>query len=165
MSNILFDLVNWFSMQCDGSWEHGEGITIETLDNPGWSIKVSLDGTLLQDKSFVPIKKGNPDDENDAEWIDCYKQDDCFIAYGGREMLEEIIRIFIDWMKENSDTSAWDDTVERLMRDIRVLRADGKNGFVREKETRHLYYQICDIPNEHPRKKELMKTLDSILND
>ena len=162
MSKIISDLENWFSMQCDGNWEHGEGITIETLDNPGWSMKVSLDGTLLQDKSFVPIKRGDPDDVNDTDWIDCYKKDDFFIAYGGREMLEEIIRIFIDWMRENSDTSVWDDKVEKLMRDSRVLKADIKNGLVREKEIRHLYCQICDIPNEHPMKKELFLMLDSI---
>lgn len=162
MSNILYELASWFSMQCDGNYEHMEGITIETLDNPGWSIKVSLDGTLLQDKSFVPIKRGDPDDVNDSEWIDCYKQDDFFIAYGGRAMLEEIIRIFIDWMKENSDASAWDDMVEQLKAKCYDLRNDVRNGIDRSTEIRFLGSQIWDIPQEHPEKVLLRKMFDEI---
>ena len=30
----------WFQSNCDGDWEHGFGITIETLDNPGWCVKI-----------------------------------------------------------------------------------------------------------------------------
>jgi hypothetical protein len=25
----------WYASRCDGEWEHGYGISIETLDNPG----------------------------------------------------------------------------------------------------------------------------------
>jgi hypothetical protein len=28
-------LENWFTRQCDGDWEHGEGVVIESLDDPG----------------------------------------------------------------------------------------------------------------------------------
>lgn len=40
---------NWYRSQCDGDWEHGNVIKIESLDNPGWSIKIDLTDTDLQD--------------------------------------------------------------------------------------------------------------------
>jgi hypothetical protein len=26
----------WYAEQCDGDWEHQFGVSVETLDNPGW---------------------------------------------------------------------------------------------------------------------------------
>ncbi len=40
-------LENWYSSQCDGSWEHFYGIKIETLDNPGWAVEIDLCETEL----------------------------------------------------------------------------------------------------------------------
>ena len=40
--NAVSDLQKWYRSQCNGEWEHAEGISIGTLDNPGWSIEVSL---------------------------------------------------------------------------------------------------------------------------
>ena len=47
VSETLDRLVAWYQSQCDGDWEHGEGIEISTLDNPGWSIRVSVVDTAL----------------------------------------------------------------------------------------------------------------------
>lgn len=30
----------WYAMHCDGDWEHGSGIAISTIDNPGWRVVV-----------------------------------------------------------------------------------------------------------------------------
>ena len=35
-------LQEWFATACDGDWEHGSGFTLESLDNPGWMLKVDL---------------------------------------------------------------------------------------------------------------------------
>jgi hypothetical protein len=43
--DALKQLQNWFSSQCDGDWEHNFGFTIETIDNPGWSLEVDLNNT------------------------------------------------------------------------------------------------------------------------
>ena len=32
----LSALENWYAGQCNGVWEHGCGVRIDTLDNPGW---------------------------------------------------------------------------------------------------------------------------------
>lgn len=42
-------LQQWYLSQCDEEWEHEYGVKIETLDNPGWSIKIDLKYTALED--------------------------------------------------------------------------------------------------------------------
>jgi Immunity protein 53 len=32
---------------CDGDWEHSSGVSIGTIDNPGWSLDVELAETNL----------------------------------------------------------------------------------------------------------------------
>ena len=32
----------WYVSQCDGDWEHQNGISISTLDNPGWEVPIDL---------------------------------------------------------------------------------------------------------------------------
>ena len=65
--NLISWLQNWYYQQCDGSWEHIEGIKIETLDNPGWLLDISLIDTKYEDKEFNPIK----DLRTDNDWIIC----------------------------------------------------------------------------------------------
>ena len=36
---------NWYESHCDGDWEHDFGVSIDTLDNPGWLVKINLDDT------------------------------------------------------------------------------------------------------------------------
>jgi hypothetical protein len=45
VNNLLPRLQRWYHSQSDGTWEHASGVRIETLDNPGWSLKVDLRGT------------------------------------------------------------------------------------------------------------------------
>ena len=35
-------LERWFSARCDGDWEQTRGVTITTLDNPGWLVTIDL---------------------------------------------------------------------------------------------------------------------------
>ena len=44
LSNIEW-LQQWYQKNCDGEWEHLYGIEIETLDNPGWHVKIDLEET------------------------------------------------------------------------------------------------------------------------
>lgn len=38
-------LQEWFAKHCNGEREHMSGVRIETTDNPGWWIKIELEGT------------------------------------------------------------------------------------------------------------------------
>jgi hypothetical protein len=46
------DILEWiqhgYASQCDGDWEHGFGVRIDTLDNPGWQVTIDLQGTELE---------------------------------------------------------------------------------------------------------------------
>ena len=80
-TSALRRLQRWFQAQCDGDWEHGEGIAIETLDNPGWSLKVSLADTPLEHKAFAELKR---DYESETEWLTCFLRDGKFMGHAAR---------------------------------------------------------------------------------
>lgn len=44
-------LQKWFAAQCNGDWEHLNGIKIETTDNPGWWVQVDISGTTSRNLS------------------------------------------------------------------------------------------------------------------
>ena len=41
--NSLEWLQSWYAAQCNDTWEHDHGITIDTLDNPGWHVRIDVD--------------------------------------------------------------------------------------------------------------------------
>lgn len=86
-------LLQWFVNQCDGDWEHGNGIKIGTIDNPGWHLKVSLYDTELEKKDFqiVDISRAEHD------WIYCAIKDAQFQGFGGLYNLPEILSTFRNW--------------------------------------------------------------------
>ncbi len=61
--DILQWLQQWFSSQCDGGWEHSYVIIIDTLDNPGWCVRIDLRGTELEGKTFDRIENLDIDDD------------------------------------------------------------------------------------------------------
>jgi hypothetical protein len=71
---MLTDLENWYQRQCNGEWEHEFGVKIETLDNPGWSVRIDLadtrrDGSTLP-KVFV--------ERSEHDWMCYWAQDNRF---------------------------------------------------------------------------------------
>jgi hypothetical protein len=92
-------LQQWYLAQCDDDWEHGYGIRVETLDNPGWSLEVDLAGTALEDVPFETVHYGMFDESDTSgnEWIHCKVKDGKFIAAGGPLKLGEIIDVFLRW--------------------------------------------------------------------
>jgi len=95
------ELQKWYHSQCDGDWEHQFGIRVETLDNPGWSVRIQLRGTPLEDKPFQPIKQRM---EHKRDWMVCEVVNNQFQGHGGPLMLEEIIRAFLSWAHAPSKT-------------------------------------------------------------
>jgi len=89
----------WFLSHCDGDWEHQCGVRIETLDNPGWSLTINLEGTGLTDKPFAEVARGVGVDArpNDNDWLDCRVADGTFEGRGGPTSLEEMLSIFLKW--------------------------------------------------------------------
>ena len=86
-------LSQWFACQCDGDWEHRNGIKIVTTDNPGWCLKVSLYETELEKNDFQIV------DTNQAEhdWLYCSVKNNVFEGFGGPFNLPELLHIFREW--------------------------------------------------------------------
>lgn len=89
--NILTRLQNWYRINCDGDWEHGYGISIETIDNPGWSVKINLLDTCLQNLQYEKSL-----DNGTIDWFTIKINDKVFEAFGDTDKLTTILEIFLD---------------------------------------------------------------------
>lgn len=92
----------WYLSQCDGDWEHEFGVTIETLDNPGWSLRVDLAATELDGLGFQSVQY----EASEHVWWSCKVEERQFVAYCGPQNLLDVIRVFREWRSNSGDTSA-----------------------------------------------------------
>jgi len=101
--SALSRLERWCRSQCNFEWEHAQGVRIETLDNPGWSLEVSLKGTSLEGAEFKEQSYGVRENaETDGEnWLICKVEQKVFKGNGGPFKLEEMIVIFLEWADRN----------------------------------------------------------------
>ena len=88
-------LQNWYTEQCDGDWEHANGVQIDTLDNPGWSVNIDL-----QDTRYNEVLNAVIVDENvgDSDWIVCRIVDGKFEGRGDSQKLLVIVQRFRSWI-------------------------------------------------------------------
>ena len=117
--DVLKDLRDWYHAQCDGDWEHSFGVVIETLDNPGWLVRIDLRDTILEDATFAAVKSG-VSNEHDS-WIDCKVELRQFLGAGDPSLLEEIIDHFVQWAKNRPDWLAVPDDARLTQRNDREL--------------------------------------------
>jgi len=96
--NTLEQLQNWYQAQCNGDWEHGAGIKIGTLDNPGWRVKIPLRETGVESKPFEEISNLELEDD----WLRCWVEDAFFNGVGDPQKLEVILQTFLAW-SQNKD--------------------------------------------------------------
>ncbi len=82
----------WYKAQKD---EHFE-ITLDTLDNPGWTLKVTLTETKLKDK---PCEEISIDREDEDDWLRRWVKDEKFRCCGGPKNLDEILTAFLNWVE------------------------------------------------------------------
>ena len=91
---ILQWIQQWYKEQCDGDWEHSYRIVIESLDNPGWLIRVDLENTKLKDEilQYKLIEKT----END--WYSTKIDQKVFYAAGDPDKLEFLLEKFREFV-------------------------------------------------------------------
>jgi len=90
---LLSWIQDWFCSNCNGDWEHNQNFTIETLDNPGWSVFINLEETIMERKPFSRIYLER--DEND--WVYCTVENKVFKSACGPRNLIEVLSIFKQW--------------------------------------------------------------------
>ena len=96
---VLGRLERSYAAQCNGDWEHTYGVTLETLDNPGWYFKVELADTYLSDRAFDAIVEYRGDDKMEFR---CAVKDRVFIGSCPPNRLREVISIFLRWAEASA---------------------------------------------------------------
>jgi len=92
--DTLKALEDWYAKRCNGEWEHQNGVTIETLDNPGWKIRIDIGMTELASSSFGKVEVI---DKANGIWFECSIADSVFEGFGSPNSLGLLLRQFLDW--------------------------------------------------------------------
>jgi len=88
-------LQHWYKSQCDGDWEHEYGISIETVDNPGWYLTINLSETKYAECTFQSIQV----EKDELNWYFCLTRNNNFEASCGPCNLGEVIVVFRNWIE------------------------------------------------------------------
>ncbi|HZI16611.1 MAG TPA: immunity 53 family protein, partial [Myxococcus sp.] len=91
--DALKRLQDWYARQCDEEWEHTYGVTIDTLDNPGWRVKINLKGTALESTPLDTVDVNH----GDADWWMCRREGTDFFGVGDPTKLQTILEHFLAW--------------------------------------------------------------------
>ena len=90
----IFRLQQWYVSMCNGSWEHLYGVTLQTVDNPGWWFQANLEDSYLLSRAFAEVdRQGSGEDD----WVNCFVKDNKFVGYCGPSNLDQLLGIFLDW--------------------------------------------------------------------
>jgi hypothetical protein len=88
-------LEKWYLQRCNGDWEHSWGVEIETLDNPGWRVKINLNETKAERRALEKTKI----DRSATDWVMYWVEEKAFHVACGPSNLSEAIKIFIEWFE------------------------------------------------------------------
>jgi len=86
-------LEEWFVARCNGNWEHGYDIRIETLDNPGWRVKIDLRDTPKEAQTLEREQM----ERTESNWVQCWTEDRSFHIACGPMNLSEALEKFLTW--------------------------------------------------------------------
>ena len=89
MNGIAF-LQHWYASHCNGDWEHAFGVSISTIDNPGWRVEINLENTEL---SGVPLPEYRVE-YSETDWVMCWIRHGRFQGAGDPSKLEAILGQF-----------------------------------------------------------------------
>ncbi|MEL7545837.1 MAG: immunity 53 family protein [Pseudomonadota bacterium] len=92
--SALLRIQDWYASQCNGDWEHTYGISIDNVDNPGWSLAIDLADTELEGEEFKKLTIQRQDND---DWVHCWVEDKRFVGHCGPNNLQELITVFVDW--------------------------------------------------------------------
>jgi hypothetical protein len=96
MPDGLTWLQAWYTTRCDGDWEHGYGVSIVTLDNPGWHLKIDLTDTAVAGRDYA----GREVHRGEHDWLIARVIEGRYDAACGPLNLGEAIHEFRLWAEE-----------------------------------------------------------------
>ena len=83
----------WYATQCNGEWEHEYGLEVKTIDNPGWSLAIDLNGTSLAGRPY----ERQAIHRSEHEWVTTSVEGGQFRAACGPLNLGEALYMFRRW--------------------------------------------------------------------
>ena len=95
MDNLIW-LQEWYRRNCQNcEWHEYYGIKIDTLDNPGWIVKIDIAETPLMGKPFSKIEIDN----GSSDWLFCKVENNVFEGVGDPLKLTLILKVFREWVE------------------------------------------------------------------
>ena len=94
---LLHWLERFYVSECDGDWEHQYGVKIETLDNPGWMVKVDVFDTELHDLHIEYAQE----ERSASDWLGIELVKQRFRGVGDPYKLTTILERFRRLVEEN----------------------------------------------------------------
>lgn len=100
-SEATHRLQEWFEGSCDGTWEHNHGVTIESLDNPGWQVEIDIVGTELEQRAYPEVAMGIDATGHpiSSPWLHCQIRDGKWCGAGDTSQLLPIVSLFLEWAR------------------------------------------------------------------
>lgn len=83
-------LQHWYLSECNGDWEHSFGVKIDTLDNPGWILKVDLSETKWENLKVARVIERR----SESDWVQYEVEAKQFVSCGGPLNLREMVDKF-----------------------------------------------------------------------
>ncbi|MEO3798355.1 immunity 53 family protein [Nonomuraea sp. B10E15] len=102
ITDALVFLQSWYASCSNDGWEHGYGITIDTLDNPGWRLKIDLVDTPLAGVSLDRLVVERTEDD----WVHAWCNGIRFEGACGPLNLGELLEAFRDFARDAGLTDA-----------------------------------------------------------
>lgn len=106
MDDLIW-LEKWYSAQCQDNWANDRGVTIQSLDNPGWMVTIDLVGTPLEQRmaDALLLRDGMPPSAENGnvggtDWIECAVKNGRFTGAGDPRKLHAVIRCFRNWAEQ-----------------------------------------------------------------
>ncbi|MGH3133792.1 MAG: Imm53 family immunity protein [Gaiellaceae bacterium] len=90
MGEVLGALQAWYAAHCDGDWEQEFGVTIGTLEDGCWELRVDIVGTSLAGSELARDRTAR----TPADWLEVWCDGYTFRAVGGPENLGELLAAF-----------------------------------------------------------------------
>ena len=88
---LVEGLESWYSEQCNSDWEHSWGLSIQTIDNPGWHVEIDLVETAWAGVVIAFSRE----ERSESNWIQFEVRDNKFVGSGGVGNLAELLRCFL----------------------------------------------------------------------
>jgi Immunity protein 53 len=91
-------LQSWYQARSNGTWERSHGITIESLDTPGWLVKIDLEGTPLEGQAMAAVER----EISQSDWLVCRVERNCFCGQGDPGKFLAILEVFRAWAESTA---------------------------------------------------------------